>query len=46
MFRPSSEGDQHFRRNASYVLHACSLVQVTLGLKIVKIDLLKLIKKI
>jgi hypothetical protein len=40
----SSEGDQHFKGNASHVLHACCLVWVTLGLKIVKLDLLKLIK--
>jgi hypothetical protein len=32
------------KENASRVLHACCLVWVTLGLEIVKIDLLKLIK--
>jgi hypothetical protein len=44
MFRPSSEGNQHFKGNASHVLHACCLVWVTLVLEIVKIDLLKLIE--
>jgi hypothetical protein len=37
------QGDQHFKGNASHVLHACCLVWVTPVLKIVKIDLLKLI---
>jgi hypothetical protein len=40
----SSEGDQHFKGNASHVLHACCHVWVTLVLKIVKTELLKLIK--
>jgi hypothetical protein len=35
---------RHFKGNASHVLHACCLVWVTLVLKIVKFDLLKLIK--
>jgi hypothetical protein len=40
---PSSEGNQHFKGNASHVLHACCHVWLTLVLNIVKIDLLKLI---
>jgi hypothetical protein len=38
---PSSGGAQHFKGNASHVLHAGCLVWATLVLKIVKIDLLK-----
>jgi hypothetical protein len=41
---PSLEGDQHFKGNASHVLHAYCHVRVTLGLKIIKIDFLKLIQ--
>jgi hypothetical protein len=48
MFRPMvaiiSEGDQHFKGNASHVLHACCHVWVTLALKIAQIDFSKLMQ--
>jgi hypothetical protein len=40
----SSEGDQHFKGNASHVLHACCHAWVTLVLKRVEFELLKLIQ--